>query len=1128
MAGDGPEKRRTGGAGTGVESHPSSGFVPLFVAPSPEELGDSIPQYEILSLLGQGGMGAVYKARQPKLDRFVAIKLLPAQVGNDVPGFAERFDREARAMAQLNHPNIVTVHDYGETEDGHRYIVMEFVEGKDLHAAIASGTLQISDVLAWAPQICAGLDYAHRHHLVHRDIKPANILISAEGQAKVGDFGLAKLVGSSRDLSLTQSQVSLGTPDYAAPEALQPGAEIDHRADIYSFGVVLYQMLTGTVPRGAWKAPSAIRAVDPRLDRIVVKAMQPDPDHRYQRMGQILEALEEIKRVPAPVEPPPAAKVAAASARANGNKRMHPLSVALIAVAGVVLTMGVILMVAADQMGLQGFPRWRISAEKGEAEAPTPRRPIAGNSRPVTPPKQGTPLPLSREAKQDRVPRKDNPPKPPVRSLSSSPRPGSDGWMVLRPPGDLPASVEGLESGLELWPPPPPLGYELRFPWDGQGGKSADPVEIRLPVRDSVALLELGDEKPASVVLRWENRPEIVAVGKAMAPLGEIRVRVVGNGGQVGLQVTQDAATLLTWSGGRDSLPEGAGAADADRRIRFRAPGSLQIPALAFRSLPAEAWLSAPEPWTPPDPLSLLTKPEAPDSAGVSGSLPAPMPVPDPVTTARTTLVARVAELRTRYDGLEAELAVAGYDRKMASLRESYQAALNRSVGADPSLPMEAAVQRELNRIRDREAIEDTDPPELPETVRKLREVFRKESRDLEAELRLATAPILREHLAALQSLVQGPAWQDAALAPAQEPLLEEVRRVEDRLVLLSPAALPTNPTSPVPGPVAPSVPPPALSGSIRLARPAFPPLPAEVRGSVRFRPLKPGVEVPPEVADVPKGLNGNVVDLAAVDGIVAALKSNGRVEIWGSDLTPELAADITRVDRVVRVFLARRGERGSGQIALLLGDGTVHARTLGREGQPATLPDGAGGIDGAVELAVTPDGGVALRKDGTVVLWGGGADLGAGPDPKPLPANLARVRAVGNGLVALAEDGTAHLLGAEDGAAVSSGAEFLSRVGAVQDVWGTGRDGWLRVADGSLRPWGDFAVWAEAWSMGALEAGEPAGAVVVGPGAFALGQASGTWRFAGADLNPGLDAAFGGCHLVAITSAFVVGLGPE
>ncbi|HMF11244.1 MAG TPA: serine/threonine-protein kinase, partial [Gemmataceae bacterium] len=176
----------------GTSPSPSSGFV----APSPAELARRFPQLEILELLGQGGMGAVYKARQPKLDRLVAVKILPPEWGKD-PAFAERFAREARALARLTHPHIVAVHDFGEN-DGLFYLVMEFVDGANLRQVLQEGRLKASEALAIVPQICDALQYAHEEGVVHRDIKPENILLDSKGRVKIADFGLAKLLNRPR------------------------------------------------------------------------------------------------------------------------------------------------------------------------------------------------------------------------------------------------------------------------------------------------------------------------------------------------------------------------------------------------------------------------------------------------------------------------------------------------------------------------------------------------------------------------------------------------------------------------------------------------------------------------------------------------------------------------------------------------------------------------------------------------------------------------------------------------------------------------------------------------------------------------------------------------------------------
>ncbi len=266
-----------------------------FVAPTVEELDAVLSSYELLEVLGRGGMGAVYKARQYSLDRIVAIKVLPTMEDTDGIQFVERFRREAQAMAQLNHPNIVSVYSFGETSDGLLYIVMEYVEGTDLHGVIRTGEMTPDHVLSWAPQICEAIQYAHDAGIVHRDIKPANVFIENSGTVKIGDFGLAKVGGDHAATKLTMTNMAMGTPDYVAPEVLEWGVEPDHRADVYALGVMLYEMLTGSVPRGSWKSVSEkVPGLDPRFDEIIVKAMDPDQDSRTQSAGEVATALNEI------------------------------------------------------------------------------------------------------------------------------------------------------------------------------------------------------------------------------------------------------------------------------------------------------------------------------------------------------------------------------------------------------------------------------------------------------------------------------------------------------------------------------------------------------------------------------------------------------------------------------------------------------------------------------------------------------------------------------------------------------------------------------------------------------------------------------------------------------------------
>jgi len=270
--------------------------------PSPEDLHRLLPQYEITGILGRGGMGAVYEGRQAKLDRRVAIKVLPETFtqGEDELNFAKRFEQEARAMANLDHPAIISVYDFGETSEGQLYFVMEFIDGMDIHQYLHShgGKLPQEDALAIVAHVLDALEYAHSHGIVHRDIKPANILLNREGRVKIADFGLAKKFGEAVDPSapmLTMSNVAVGTPDFVAPEALDPEAKPDHRADLYAVGVMLYQMLTGRIPRGRWEMPSELdAAIDPRLDEIVGKAMESNPENRYASAAAVRADLDAI------------------------------------------------------------------------------------------------------------------------------------------------------------------------------------------------------------------------------------------------------------------------------------------------------------------------------------------------------------------------------------------------------------------------------------------------------------------------------------------------------------------------------------------------------------------------------------------------------------------------------------------------------------------------------------------------------------------------------------------------------------------------------------------------------------------------------------------------------------------
>jgi predicted Ser/Thr protein kinase len=237
-----PECLIKAGLGTGVDigpdTQPESGRIP-FVAPTLEEVARLFPQLEILGFIGQGGMGAVYKARQKALDRVVALKILPPGIGKD-PAFAERFTREAKALARLNHPGVVTLYEFGQA-DGLFFFLMEFVDGVSLRHLLEVERISAREAMAIVPQICDALQYAHDQGIVHRDIKPENILLDRQGRVKVADFGLAKLVGQDRESApspetslastpaLTESGKVMGTPQYMAPEQRKHPTEVDHR-----------------------------------------------------------------------------------------------------------------------------------------------------------------------------------------------------------------------------------------------------------------------------------------------------------------------------------------------------------------------------------------------------------------------------------------------------------------------------------------------------------------------------------------------------------------------------------------------------------------------------------------------------------------------------------------------------------------------------------------------------------------------------------------------------------------------------------------------------------------------------------------------------------------------------------
>jgi serine/threonine protein kinase/streptogramin lyase len=265
-------------------------------------IGQNLGPYRILEQIGRGGMATVYKAYQPAMDRYVAIKVLPAHFMQD-PTFVERFEREARTVARLEHPHILPVHDYGKTPDGVTYIVMRYIEAGTMSDLLKQGRLPLNEIVRLFSQVGDALAYAHEQGVIHRDMKPSNVLVDTRGQPFLTDFGLARMVGG--ESSLTGSMI-IGTPAYMAPEQGQ-GQPADKRTDIYALGIILYEMVTGKTPFEA-ETPMAVMIkhmteplplpgqlnpdLPPAVERVILKALAKEPDGRYQNVADMVKALQ--------------------------------------------------------------------------------------------------------------------------------------------------------------------------------------------------------------------------------------------------------------------------------------------------------------------------------------------------------------------------------------------------------------------------------------------------------------------------------------------------------------------------------------------------------------------------------------------------------------------------------------------------------------------------------------------------------------------------------------------------------------------------------------------------------------------------------------------------------------------
>lgn len=318
--------------------------------PSIDELAPAFPDLDLEEPIGRGGMGAVYRVRHRKLGREMALKILTPPDAND-PAFAARFEREAQAMARLDHPGIVRIADFGTTdgpEERHYFLLMDFVDGADLRALLTGGPMPPDEIEPIVRQLCEAVQYAHDEGIVHRDLKPENVLLDGEGRARIADFGLATIAGdNSGSVSLTATGTALGTPHYMAPEQIR-GERADRRADVYALGVVLYEMLTGELPVGRFALPSE-RGAPKAFDRVVTKALAADPEARYPTAASLAAAI----RTSGSNGPRRAPKAPALQAAASKGKPLPEL-------VGSLLPAGTALLSIAFPWAtgsLEGFPR---------------------------------------------------------------------------------------------------------------------------------------------------------------------------------------------------------------------------------------------------------------------------------------------------------------------------------------------------------------------------------------------------------------------------------------------------------------------------------------------------------------------------------------------------------------------------------------------------------------------------------------------------------------------------------------------------------------------------------------------------------------------------------------------------